>query len=83
MSNPRYSNAQRLALAIKRDALLVEARSSYTEAAFREEFAADIVGDELTLTSGPVAIAEAFPAWKRGDLMNVHRAIIARKGALR
>lgn len=83
MSNVKYNNAQRLALAVKRDAVLVAARAYYSEALFREEFAADIVGDTITLTSGPVPIADFFPAWKRGERMNVHRAIIERDGALR
>lgn len=82
MSNVRYSNARRLALAVERDAALVASRADYTEAMFRDEFAESLVGDDIELTSGLRPVAEYFPAWKRGDVMNAHRPIIAAAGAL-
>lgn len=82
MSNVKYTKAQRLALAVKRDAELVERRTAQTE----REIAADLgcdVGADVVTTSCTYGWAAFVALYRAGDVLNAHRAIIARDGAAR
>lgn len=80
MSNLRYSNKSRLALAIKRDAALVAKRSVMTEAEIAEAVGV-VAGDEVSLTVRVYAWPDFVAAYRAGDTMNAHRSIIERDGA--
>ncbi|AWY05747.1 hypothetical protein SEA_GRETCHEN_60 [Microbacterium phage Gretchen] len=83
MSNIRYTAAQRLALAVKRDAALVAQRATMSEADIAEVIGS-APGEAVTLSSGRViAWADFVPAYRAGDVLNAHRGIIERAGALR
>ncbi|WP_067201044.1 hypothetical protein [Microbacterium sp. XT11] len=84
MSNTvRYTKAQRLALAIKRDAELVAERATMTDETIAELVGAE-VGQDVVMATGRVYTWPDFvAAYRAGDTMNAHRQIIAKEGALR
>ncbi|WDS52168.1 hypothetical protein SEA_UTZCHIPS_62 [Microbacterium phage UtzChips] len=82
MSNTRYTKAQRLALAIKRDAELVASRAAMTDADIADALGAT-VGQDVETTATAYAWDDFVAAYRSGDVLNAHRAIIAREGALR
>ncbi|WDS52091.1 hypothetical protein SEA_CARON_65 [Microbacterium phage Caron] len=82
MSNTRYTKAQRLALAIKRDAELVASRAAMSDADIADLTGAR-EGEDVQTSLRLYTWADFVAAYRSGDILNAHRNIIARDGAAR